>query len=385
MGMLNAQKHFFVPALAPAIFNVISVLAGIYLCFLSHPDAQLAFIWCIFTVVSTFAQLFCQVPTAWKTGWRPQIKLAGLFSNTDLRKMVGLMLPAVLGVAIVNINVFVNTRFASNIQGGLAHLNYAFRIFYLPIGMFGVALGTVAATIVAELLSEKKYEALQNYLSHTLKLNCLLTLPCTLGLIVLSFPTVEILFERGQFTAQDTRQTSLALCAYLVGLVPFTSTKILVPVFFALESSKLSLIASCTAVLSNFLFNYWTHKWLGSIGIAFGISLATFVQIGLLNYFLAKKIGALNWRDLGIFFGKTFLATLGMAVVTLIVFWGGIRLISVIGISGGRTFWVAFWLFSSILASVMSYFFLCQKLNLTEVKEILDVFQKIRKKLIRPK
>lgn len=381
MGMLNAQKHFFVPALAPALFNVFSVLSGLYLCFSECLDEMLAFYWCVFTVISTVVQLGCQIPSAWKTGWRPQLKVVGLFSNPEIRKLLTLMLPAVLGVAIVNVNVFVNTRFASNIEGGLAHLNYAFRIFYLPIGMFGVALGTVAATTVAEMLSEKKYDELRNYLGETLKLNWLLSLPCTLGLAVLSVPTVALLFERGQFTAQDTYQTSLVLCAYLVGLVPFTSTKILVPVFFALERSQLSLLASLAAVLTNFLFNYFTHQWFGAVGIALGISLATFVQLALLNYFLAGKIGALNWKDLGVFFAKAFGATLGMAWVTGSIFFGGMTVLKQMGVSSGSLFWIALWIFLAIVASVFVYFFLCQKFNLPEATKVFAVVGRLKKKL----
>lgn len=381
MGMLNSQRHFFVPAFAPALFNIVSVISGIYLCLIHSDDYTLAILWCAFTVLSTVVQLVCQIPSTWKTGWRPKFLLRGLWTHPDIRKMVLLMLPAVLGVAIVNINVFVNTRFASNIQGGLAHLNYAFRLFYLPVGLFGVAFGTVAATIVAGMVQESKFSELRSYLSHTLKLNWILSFPCTFGLAILSWPTVKLLFERGNFQAGDTVQTSLVLCAYLVGLIPFASVKIFVPTFFSLESPRLPLIASLLAVLTNYSFNYATHQYFGAIGIALGISLATFVQISVLIFFLSKKIGSFDWHDLGIFLLKVSIATLLMGIVTSGVFWGGYKIgLMYLGMS-----WEKLWTWSllplSILSSIVVYFPICHALKIKEVEEIQQLFQKIANKL----
>lgn len=384
MGLLNSQKKFFLPALAPALFNVVNLTLGALLCLSSKTPETLILWWSIFTLIATFVQLFFQIPASWKTGWRPAFHLKGFWKNTKIRQMASLMLPAVLGVAIVNINVFINTIFASTFIGGVAYLYFAFRLFYLPVGVVGVAFGTVATSRLAEFFAEEATEEAKNYLSHTLILNWMLSVPCTLGLAVLSLPIVKFIFERGHFTSNDSAQTSLVLWAYLIGLVPYASIKIIAPTFFALHWTKRSLLASLSAVLTNILFNVLTYQHLGPAGIALGTSLATYVNLALLFYFLRQKIGDFSWKSLLGTLGKITLAATLMSLFVALFYGSLVTLLSAdfLHKSVFSSLKILL-LFTSILLAILIYFPLCRALKIKEVEEVFQLGTKLRHKLLR--
>ena len=150
MGVLNARRHYARAALAPALFNLVSIAVGVALWLLGVDGEAAVTGWSVGTLAAGAAQTLYQLPALWRLGYRPRLRLRGLLHDPDLRRIVRLMLPAVAGVAAVQLNVFVNTRFAASLgDGPVAQLEYAFRIFFLPIGVFGVALATVTATRVS--------------------------------------------------------------------------------------------------------------------------------------------------------------------------------------------------------------------------------------------
>jgi putative peptidoglycan lipid II flippase len=146
MGMLNAQDRYGAPAIAPAIFNVVSISVGIGLSTAGVTGRWVAIGWAIGTVLGGAAQLGCQLPQLWRLGWRPRLGLDLRLRDPAVRRVALFMAPAVIGVAAVQVNVFVNTVFASSEPGAVSWLNYAFRFLQLPIGVFGVAIGTVSTT-----------------------------------------------------------------------------------------------------------------------------------------------------------------------------------------------------------------------------------------------
>ena len=226
--------------------------------------------WAVGTLLGAAAQFLIQVPPLRKDGWRFRPEWAP--GDPGIRAIASLLAPATVGLAAVQVNIFVSTIFASHEPGAVSWLQYAFRILYLPIGIFGVAVGTVATTGLARRAAAGDVEGLRAMLGRALSLVAFLTLPATVGLIVLGRPIVRLLFERGRFHALDTENTAAALALYSIGLVAYTGVKVLAPAFYALGMPRVPLLASATAVATNLLVMVLLHARLGYRAVALGIA-----------------------------------------------------------------------------------------------------------------
>ena len=296
MGMLNAQERFATPAAAPAMFNFVIIGWAALLWAMGFGPAQVAMGWAVGTLLGAAAQLLVQVPPLWKDGWRLRPEWAP--GDPEIRAMASLMAPATVGLAAVQVNIFVSTIFASHEQGAVSWLQYAFRILYLPIGVFGVAVGTVATTGLAQRAAAGDLAGLRETLRRSLSLVAFLSIPATVGLMVLGRPIVRLLFERGQFHAVDTENTATALSIYSIGLVAFTGVKVLAPAFYALGTPRLPLLASASAVVANLLVIALLHGRLGYRAIALGIALGSILNVALLAGAFERRVGGLLTRPL---------------------------------------------------------------------------------------
>lgn len=295
MGMLNAQKRYLAPAYAPAMFNVVSIVVGVGLLLAGSPPEQALFAWSVGTLVAGVVQALFQVPVLWRMGWRPAVLIVGLFRDPGIHRIVRLMGPAVLGLAAVQINIFVNTRFAADLgDGPVAQLSYAFRLFYLPIGMFGVALATVTTTRVAEDAARGDRDGLADRAAEGNSAGWMLASASAVGLLVLAEPVVSLLYQRGAFTAEDTAATAVILQMYLLGLVPYSLVKILAPSFYSVDRPRTPMMASACAVVVNITFNYFTYRQLGAPGIALGTTLGAISNLLILRVAFGRQIAALH-------------------------------------------------------------------------------------------
>ncbi len=289
MGMLNALRVFFLPALAPAVFNVCVIVAGLLLVPWFREAGQYGiYAIALGAMAGGVLQFGVQLPSLWRRGFRfrPRLDL----TDTRLRKIGGLLTPAVVGAGAVQINILVNTQLASLLgDGPVSWLGFAFRLIYLPIGLFGVAVGVVNLREVSVLASQEDWEGLKGTVANSIKLVSLLALPSTVGLIVLSTPIIEVIFERGEFTALDTAATASALVAYSLGLFAYSCMKIYVPTFYALDDPATTVRASFVAVGANLLINVtlvffilppgWKY-----VGLAIGTSLSVSIALGILAW-----------------------------------------------------------------------------------------------------
>ena len=168
-------------------------------------------------LVGGLLQYGLQLPLMRRHGYRFRFRID--LAHEGVRKISRLMAPAILGVSAVQINVLVNTQIASFLQdnGPVSWLSYAFRIIYLPIGMFGVAVGVVNLRDVSLLATQEKWEELKETVAHCIKLISILAIPSAVGLMVLAVPIVRVLFERGGFTSADTLYTAYAVIFYSLG------------------------------------------------------------------------------------------------------------------------------------------------------------------------
>jgi putative peptidoglycan lipid II flippase len=283
MGIHNARGRFSIPAFAPALFNVAAILIGIGLKLAGVSSEGAVVGWSIGTLLGGAAQLGIQVPSLLREGFSLLPSFRGLWHDEMLRRMTRMMAPATLGLAATQVNIFVNTQFASTQPGANAWLNYAFRLMYLPIGIFGVAIATVTASTLAHRAAERNIVGMKFSLHQGLRHVALLTIPSTAGLIILAEPIIALIFQHGRFTVADTQHTALALMGYVLGLYAYSGIKVVAPAFFALNQSRIPLLGSASAVLVNLSFNILAHPTMGYVGLALGTSLGALVNFAVLT------------------------------------------------------------------------------------------------------
>lgn len=312
MGMLNSLHQFFIPALSPAMFNVATIVCAVVLVPLM-PALGLPAIAAIAigTVIGGIAQLALQWPLLRREGfsYRPLLQ----WDDAGLRRVLVLMGPGTIGVAATQVNVFVNTVLATGEgTGAVSWLNFAFRLMYLPIGLFGVSIATATLPAVSRHASQDDREAVRRTVADGLSLMLMLNVPATVGLAVLATPIVQVIFERGAFTAADTAATAAALQLYAIGLVGYSVVRITSPVFYALGRNRTPVTVSVVTVLVNAGLNLLLVRGLGYRGLALGTSVAALFNAVLLAVLLRRHLGGLEERRVWSTLARIVLASLVM-------------------------------------------------------------------------
>lgn len=290
MGMLNSLGHFFVPALAPAMFNVASIVIAVaFIPLAPSLGVEPITVVAIGALVGGVAQLAVQWPPLRREGFRYQPVLD--FRDEGLRHVLLLMGPGTIGMAATQINVFVNTVLATGEgTGAVSWLDFAFRLMYLPIGLFGVSIAAAATPAVSRMVAEGDLGRIRSTMASAIGLMMLLNIPAALGLIVLARPIVAVIFERGSFTAADTAATAAALQFYAIGLVGYSIVRIVSPTFYALRRSRIPVIASAVSVVINVALNLALVRVLGYRGLALGTSITALVNASLQLWLLRREI-----------------------------------------------------------------------------------------------
>ena len=255
MGLLNSKGKFGLPASASSFFNIGSLVVGVYGYYVApdlglHRTTGMA----VGVLVGGALQFLIQVPSMRRVGFRYQLLLS--FRDARVRQVMRLIGPAILGVAALQVNVLVNSIFASEGEGWLTWINRAFRLMHLPIGVFGVAISTVALPNLAKLVAAGNMEGYRRSFSHALRLTFLLTVPASVGLLVLAEPICRLIFEGGQANPLDTQQTAGALFYYAFGLCGFSAVKIATDGFYTFNDTRTPAIVSLCTVGLNILLNY---------------------------------------------------------------------------------------------------------------------------------
>lgn len=366
MGMLNTKGKFFIPSMASSFFNLGSIIVGGSLALYLPDYGQPAIVgMAIGTLVGGFLQFACQLPSLRGTGFifRPRLKL----NDPGLIKVLKLMIPATIGLSATQLNIFINTNFASTcIEGSVSWLNYAFRLVQLPIGLFGVALSIAMLPLLAKQVANKEVEKVKETMISSLTMVFALTIPATFGLIILSEPIIKLIFEHGAFSAADTLATAQALSLYAVGLFAYSANKVLVPAFYAIEKTKYPVIASFMSVAFNMIIinltiDQYQHK---------AIALSTSCTM-ILNFVFLLSVLRLNMNGLpvGKFFKDVFkicLASLGLI---------GILYLSIIKVPllmSDTVLTQALILFAVIIIAALLYGSILYKLKLKELDIMVE-------------
>lgn len=320
MGMLNSLGHFFVPALSPAMFNVAVVVMSVALIpFADSLGVQPITIVAIATLVGGVGQLVIQWPPLRKEGYRyrPVLDL----KDEGLHKVLLLMGPGTIGMAATQINVFVNTVLATGEgTGAVSFLDFAFRLMYLPIGLFGVSIATAATPAISRMVAQQDFARIRSTLAGALGLMMFLNLPATVGLIVLAVPIVAVIFEHGEFTAADTLNTAAALQFYAIGLVGYSIVRIISPTFYALGRSRVPVMVSVASVVVNVVLNITLVRLLGFRGLALGTSITAIINASVQLFLLRREINGLEGARIAASFARVVAASAVMGGVTWVTY-----------------------------------------------------------------
>jgi putative peptidoglycan lipid II flippase len=318
MGMLNSLGHFFVPALSPAMFNVAGILMSVTLIpFAPSLGVQPITIVAVATLVGGIGQLAIQWPPLLREGFRYRPVLD--FRDEGMHKVLLLMGPGTIGMAATQINVFVNTVLATGEgTGAVSWLDFAFRLMYLPIGLFGVSIAAAATPAISRMVAEKNFDRIRSTLASALGLMLFLNLPATVGLIVLARPIVSVIFQHGEFTESDTIATAAALQLYAVGLIGYSIVRIISPTFYALGRSRIPVMVSAGSVIVNVVLNIMLVRTMGYRGLALGTSITAIVNAALQMYLLRREIKSLHGTQIAASFARVIVASAIMGVVAAV-------------------------------------------------------------------
>jgi putative peptidoglycan lipid II flippase len=371
MGILNTKGRFFIPAMASTFFNLGSIVGGVLCAWWAPSFGQPPIVgMAVGTLIGGFLQLAVQLPSLKKSGfeWRPHINL----KDKGLRRIMTLMIPAVIGLSASQINIFINTNFAARCaQGSVSWLNYAFRLMQFPIGLFGVAISIATLPVISRHASQKNIKALKSTYISSLTMAFLLTIPSSFGLAFLAKPIIRLIFEHGVFNAQDTIHTAEALIYYAVGLFAYSSVKIIVPVFYALKDTKFPVIASFLTVACNVAFVSLTLDIFQHKAIAFSTSITMIFNFVFLSAVLFRKVGGYDLKALLRSFLKIVLASLVMGLSAYYLYQVLGLILNPVGLY--NQFIV---LALVILTAFLIYFFLIRWMGIQEMNDVLNGVKK---------
>ena len=319
MGMLNSLRSFFVPALAPAAFNVACIASAFLVVPLMpalgwHAMVGLA----IGTLLGGVAQVALQWPALRREGFRywPQFG----FGDPRFREIVRLMVPGTLGLAAAQINQLVNVYLAtSEGEGAVTYLGFAFRLMYLPIGLFGVSIATAAIPGITRHAAAEDMEGVRQDVSQATRMMLMLNVPATFGLIVLAGPIIELIVEYRSITATDTLGMAASLMGYAPGLVGYSAVKIASPTFYALKDSRTPVTIGMICIVLNVVLNLLLVRTsLSYAGLALGTGIAALANALMLYWMLRRRLGGLDDRRVVTALLKVLVASAAMAAVA----WG---------------------------------------------------------------
>src|SRR5437016_9440549 len=374
MGMLNAKYVFGPPAMASSYFNLGSIIAGVAIGYWIDPHfgARSLVGLAIGTLIGGAWQMIGQFPSLWKVGYRfhPDLR----WRDEGVRTVLTLMGPAVVAASAVQVNVLINSGFAAGLGNGpVSWLNIAFRLMQLPLGIFGVAIGTVTLPLVSKSAALGNTAEFRAILARGMRLAFLLTIPSAIGLAMLASPIISVIYQHGHFDAEATQQTARALRFYAIGLVSYAALKVLTPAFYAIGKRNTPMVVSFLAIGANLFLNWlftfrlgWGHR-----GLAFSTSLVATMNFLLLYALMRRHTRRLETRQMLLALGKICVAGGLLALIC----WAA------------NYWWLDAWvdmrffqklsaLLVAIACGAAAFFGAAFLLRVSEVQDIIDVFRR---------
>ena len=315
MAYLQVKENFIIPGLMPVPYNTCIIISIL----LSVKTSPYILPWG--ALIGLLGQFLFQLPFAMKKGFRykPYIN----FKDEYLKKMLWLVAPVLIGVAVNQINTIVDRTIASTlVEGSISALNYANKLNQFVMGMFIVSISSVVYPMLSKLSTENNKVKFNQSIIKAINIVILLVIPISVGAIILSTPIVKVLFQRGEFDARATYMTSVALVFYSIGMIGFGLRDILSKVFYSLQDTRTPMINGAIAmglnIILNILFVKFTNMQLA--GLALATSTAALVTVTMLFISLRIKIGPFGGKTILSVFIKAITSALLMAVITIIAY-----------------------------------------------------------------
>lgn len=339
MGMLHSLGKFFIPHSASTFFNFTSISFGLLFAYWLSPD-YMSLTWqkishgstldsldflasanaiagmAMGTLVGGLAQYAFQIPTALKEGFIPKLNFN--LKDPGLIKVLQLTAPAIVGGAAVQVNVLINTEFASLlVDGSVSYLNYAFRFMQFPLGVFGVAIATASAPALAQMVTQKKTQDFKKTIRSALQMSLFLCVPSTIGLMVIGQDIIALIYQHGHFSPSDTLQTAYALTAYSLGITSYALIKIYQPAFLAFHNAKTPMRIALFSMFINgginayFILVLNLSHW----ALALGTAIVALVNIILLAFAFRKHIPQIWNQEIWLHLLKVVLASVIMGAL----------------------------------------------------------------------
>jgi putative peptidoglycan lipid II flippase len=366
MGALNVKRVFFVPALAPAMLNISIIVTVVTLVpVLPTPILAVA----AGVALGGLVQFAFQTPAFFHKGyslmpaWDPR--------HPGLGRMLKLLLPVTLGMAVAQINIVVSNILASFLAGGsITYLYYSMRLIHFPVGVFGVAMGMAVLPSLSEHAVKKDFDSLRGDFSFALRLLFFISIPAMAGLIALREPVVNFLFQRGEFDYKATVGTAEALMFYSTGVWAFVGVRVVAATFYSMQDTKTPVKAAVVALTANVLLSLALMGPLRHGGLALANALSSMLNFTILMYFLRKKLGRVEGRRILASFVKAIFASAVMGALAWMALRGEMWRLP------GDFLIKAAWLFGTIALSVLVYVILCRILKCEELEFIIRRFLK---------
>ncbi len=312
-GMLNSLRSFFIPALAPVFLNIAIIISALFVA--PRFTVPLVAVGLAVTVGGAL-QVAVQMPGLMKKGFIVWPVFS--FAHPGLKKIRRLLVPAIVGMGVAQINIFISTVFVSFLPGGAAtYLYYAMRFVHLPIGIFGVAMATAVLPSLSEHAAKGDNDGLRDTFSFSLRLLFFMTLPAMAGLISLSGPIVDVLLQRGEFTAKATAETAYALVFYASGLWAFVGARIVASTFYSIQDTKTPVKIAALSVVTNIIFSFILIGPLQHGGLALANAIASAVNFIVLFLLLRKRLGRVDGGKIMRSFLRTAAASFIMGITAL--------------------------------------------------------------------
>ncbi len=285
-GVLNVFYKFAAMAAAPILLNII--LIGCLLYGLGQTESQVGMLLAVGVAIAGLAQVIFLAIACWRADIA--IKPGRPVFNADIKRLFRLMLPGALGAGVMQINILVGTIIASFLAtGSISYLYYADRVYQLPLGVIGIAVGTALLPMLSRQLRAGEEKTALNSMNRAMELSLLLTLPAAAALLVIPEEITSVLFQHGEFTPAASQSTAAALLAFSTGLPAYVLVKILAPGFFAREDTTTPVIVGVLAMILNVVLSLILIRFFDHVGIALATSLSSWFNVLLLFVILRRR------------------------------------------------------------------------------------------------
>lgn len=364
-SVLHSYQNFFIPVASNLLFNLLLL----FFSFLSVVKQNFMLLSYAFTI-SAVVQCIVQVGALRRIGirYRPDFHI---FRDPDMRLMARLMVPILVGSVITQLNTVIGRAFASGLSAGsVSSLNYANKLFMLPIGVIVGAVSTTVFPILSQLSRDEDIGLLREQVKKILRIVTLLILPIVVLFTCMSLPTVHLLFFRGAFSIENTFSTSSALFYYALGILPMALCEILSKVFYAKQNTKQPIIFSSLAFIVNVVLSAFLSRTLSHNGVALAFSISTWVNFFLLFVSLSRSL-KLSIRLKS--FLKVIVLVLPMALISI----GGLLVYYYCFFSS--TWFVRVVAFGTIGVFILAFYLI--SLNLLKVEELTNCFNLIKSRV----